>query len=116
MFLLSGLIIGIIVAAAVLLVAVIILLVTLLSKKGNKLVVNDEFIDSIISLLGGKDNINAVMVDNARLKIALNDIKKPDFDSLKAICGQGVFITGNNVKVLFKYDSKTIKKEIEKKL
>lgn len=117
MILLSGLIIGIIIAAAVLLIGLVILLIVLLSKKSNnRIVVNDEFINSIISILGGKENINGIEVDNARLKIALNDVKKPDFDGLKAMSGQGVFITGNNVKVLFKYDSKTIKKEIEKKL
>lgn len=117
MILLSGLYLSIIISViSLLVIALIIVLVLVLKKKKKHVVVDDEFMDNIISSLGGIDNIKAVLVDNARLKIEVLDIKKPLFDKLKELSGQGVFITGNFIKVLFKFDSKTIKKEIEKRM
>lgn len=94
-----------------------VLIILLKGKKGKKRIkVEETFISNLMEILGGKENIVNVLVDNARLKFQLKDIKKPNFESLKEIAEQGVFITGNNVKVLFKYDSKLIKKEIEERL
>lgn len=115
MFLINvGILISIIVL--VILVVVGILLIFILKKKNKKIKVNDKFIEDVIINLGNKENIKQITVDNARLKILLNDISIADFDKLKEMSGQGVFITGNNVKLLFKFDSKLIKKEIEKRL
>jgi len=114
----NAVLISCIAAGAVVAIAIIILLIVLLTKKKGpkKIKVNEELIDDIITKLGGKENITEVLVDNARLKIKVNDTKSPDYDGLKALSGQGVFITGAYVKLLFKFDSKQIKKEIERKL
>ncbi|MGM9971011.1 MAG: PTS transporter subunit EIIB [Anaeroplasmataceae bacterium] len=118
MFLISkSLLIGLGIAGVVVVGIIITLLVFFLPKKKDKKIkVDAQFIENIINHLGGNNNIHSVTVDNARLKLEVSDVKKVDGNALKEMSGQGVFITGNNVKVLFKYDSKTIKKEIEKRL
>lgn len=109
---------GGIIAAAVVAVLVIILLIVLLTKKKGpkKIKISEDFMNDIISKLGGIANIIEVLVDNARLKIKVKDTKLPDYEGLKGLSGQGVFITGDYVKLLFKFDSKLIKKEIDSRL
>lgn len=107
-------IVGISISIAILLIVAIILFIVLKKKNNGHVKVDNEFITNIISFLGGKDNINSVNVDNARLKVGVNDLTKVDSNSLHSLSEKGVFITGNNVKMMFKYDSKTIMKEIEK--
>jgi len=110
--------IAIICAAVVVLIIAIVLIVVLLKKKkkGSRITINDEFINNLISLLGEKDNISNVAVDNGRLKISVNDLDKVNLEGIKSIATSGVFVTGNIIKTLFRLDSTTIKKEIEMKL
>ncbi len=109
------LIIALALVAFVLIVGIII---TVVLKKKNKghVRVDDSFITNIISYLGNKDNISEVSVDNARLKVNVKDVDLVDTKMLHTLSEKGVFITGNNVKLLFKYDSMLIKKEISKRL
>ena len=86
------------------------------NKKGSRITINDEFINNLISLLGEKDNIADVQVDNGRLKIGVSDLDKVNLEGIKAIATSGVFVTGNIIKTLFRLDSKTIKEEIDMKL
>ena len=58
--------------------------------------------------LGGLDNILSVCIDNGRVKFKVNDLDLINAEGLKSLSTSGVFITGNNVKLLFKYDSKDI--------
>lgn len=108
----------IIVCLLVVFIALAIALTIILLKKKNKghVKVDEEFLSNIIIWLGGKENIKECSVDNARLKVLVEDLDKVDANSLHTLSEKGVFITGNNVKLLFKYDSKLIQKEIEKRL
>ncbi len=109
--------IGLIVAAVCILIAVIAIIVRVRVKRNkHKVKIDDSFINNLMSILGGKENISSVEVDNARLKFQLHNVKSPNYEELKKIATQGVFITGNFVKVLFKFDSNLIKKEIEGRL
>lgn len=108
----------IIAAAIIFLCCLTVVLIILLrrKKRGHRITINDEFINKLISLLGNKDNINDVSVDNGRLKIAVNDLDLVDLEGIKAIATSGVFVTGNIIKTLFRLDSQTIKKEMDSRL
>ena len=86
------------------LVGAIIGILIILKKKPKRIKIDEEFITNIFNLLGGKTNINDITVDNARLKFNIKDLDIVDLNGLKALSNQGVFITGNNIKTLFKYD------------
>ncbi len=109
-------IIGIISLIVVLMIVVICVVVLIMKKKGKtpRIKVDDEFIFGLIENYGGKENIHEVSVDNARLKISVEDLDKVNLPALKEISQTGVFITGNIIKTLFKYDSKLIKSTLDK--
>ncbi len=76
--------------------------------KQERVIVDEAFITSLFTGLGGQTNIHTVSVDNGRVKFAVKDLELLVADELKKLATSGVFITGNNVKLLFKYDSNTI--------
>lgn len=91
----------------------------IIMKKKNstpKIKIDDEFITTLIMYLGTLTNIKSVGVDNGRLKIEVNDLDVADLKAIQTMTTSGVFVTGNNIKLLFKYDSETIKKAIENRL
>lgn len=91
----------------------------IIMKKKNstpKIKIDDEFITTLIMYLGTITNIKSVGVDNGRLKIEVNDLDVADLNAIQTMTTSGVFVTGNNIKLLFKYDSETIKKAIENRL
>ena len=64
---------------------------------------------------GGLDNISSVEVDNSRLKVTVLDLDLVNLRVLKELSQSGVFVTGNVIKTLYKYDSKTIQAQLLKK-
>ncbi len=103
--------IGVVVIAAIVLIIVFVVL-----KRNNKpkhIKVDDEFTNNLINLLGGKDNIEEVTVDNGRLKFQVANLDTVDLEGIKTIATSGVFVTGNIIKTLFKLDSQIIKKALE---
>lgn len=85
------------------------------AKPSERVVVDEEFISSMLHGLGELNNINSVSVDNGRVKFSVKDLELLVADELKALSSSGVFITGNNVKLLFKYDSNTIVSALEER-
>ena len=85
------------------------------AKPGERVVVDEEFITTMLHGLGELNNINSVSVDNGRVKFSIKDLELLVTDELKALSTSGVFITGNNVKLLFKYDSNTIVSALEER-
>lgn len=109
--------IALIALAACAIVALIIFIIIKNNKKKPKHIkVDDEFTNNLVSLLGGKENIEEVNVDNGRLKFTVSNLDSVDLNGIKAIATSGVFVTGNIIKTLFKLDSQIIKKAIEKVL
>jgi len=105
-----GIVLGIVVVVAG-------LIVLLLTRKGkNKVVVDEQLVNNMISFLGGKENISSYQQEAGRVKFEVIDLAKVDLESLKTISTKGVFITGNNVKTLFKYDSNVVIKMLDKTL
>ena len=78
-------------------------------------VVDEEFMNDLLNGLGQSSNIENVSVDNGRLKFRVKDLDLLNPDLLKKISTSGVFITGNNVKLLFKYDSNVILEELNRR-
>lgn len=85
-------------------------------NKAPKIKIDEEFIDNIITLYGDKNNISNVSTDNGRLKIEVKDLDIVKLNELKEISTNGVFVTGNTIKTLFRHDSDLIKRELEKRL
>ncbi len=82
----------------------------------NKIIIDNDYIESIINSLGGIPNIKKVEIENTRLKFELNDVENADLDMLNEIASNGVFVSANKIKVLFKYESFKIKEAIENKI
>jgi phosphotransferase system IIB component len=85
-------------------------------NKTPKIKIDEEFINNIITLYGDKNNISNVSTDNGRLKIEVKDLDIVKLNELKEISTNGVFVTGNTIKTLFRHDSDLIKRELEKRL
>ena len=75
------------------------------SSKIEHVLVDELFISTLLIGLGGIENIKSVSLDNGRVKFNIIDLDLLNNDSIKTISSSGAFITGNNVKLLFKYDS-----------
>ena len=105
--------IGIILAAIVIISLVLYFTCGLRSKRESskvveRVVVDEAFMTELLKGLGDLANISNVCIDNGRLKFKVLDLELVNGDILKGLSTSGVFITGNNVKLLFKYDSKVI--------
>ena len=110
---------ALVISLGALLVLAIIFIIIVSKKRKSKpkhIKVDDEFINNLLELLGTKDNIEEVSVDNVRLKFKVADLEPVNLEGIKSIATSGVFVTGNIIKTLFKLDSQTIKKAIEKYL
>lgn len=109
---------GGIVAGVILLIAIILFLTCGLRSKREKknkiehVIVDEVFMNDLISGMGELENICNVTIDNGRVKFKVKDLDLLNTDLLKKLSTSGVFITGNNVKLLFKYDSVTILQEL----
>ena len=77
-------------------------------SKINHVIVDEVFITTLLSGLGGIENINNVSIDNGRVKFNIKDLDLLNQEAIKSVSTSGAFITGNNVKLLFKYDSEVI--------
>ena len=109
MFLISNLTLGLIIGGCALIIILIsLVLLYLLKFKSKGIKIDEEFMNQLITSLGGKENIKNYSVENSRVKFELIDLEKANLDGIKALSTKGVFVTNNNVKTLFKYESKQI--------
>lgn len=106
--------IAIALALIVILTLVLVLYIKKRPKAKGKIKVDEEFITKLVERYGGKENIVGVSVDNARLKVTIKDLELVDLNALKQDSQAGVFVTGNTIKTLFKFDSNLIKSSLEK--
>ena len=109
------LLVGIVVGVILILGIVFLLVFGLRSKRENqvnRVVIDEQFISDLLAGLGQLANIENVCIDNGRVKFKVVDLDVVNGDALKELSTSGVFITGNNVKLLFKYDSNSIMEEL----
>ena len=112
--------IGIVLATILIIGAILYFTCGLRSKRENKKVservnVDEAFMATLLEGLGSLANIESVSIDNGRIKFRIKDLDNINAEQLKEISTSGVFITGSNVKLLFKYDSNTILEELIKR-
>lgn len=73
-------------------------------KKKTQQPIEDEKIIAFIESYGGMENIKVVELDGRRLKLQLNQIDLLDLERFKSLGATGIFITGNQVKMVLPYD------------
>ena len=96
------------------LVALAILIIGIKSHKERKaskgfIKVDQTFADELIGYYGGIDNILSVEVDNARLKISVENMDIVDLDKIRENSNGGVFVKFNVIKTLYKTDSSALR-------
>ena len=112
--------IGIVLAIILLIGIILYFTCGLRSKRDNKkssehVTVDESFMSLLLTGLGTIANIESVSIDNGRIKFKIKDLDNINAEQLKELSTSGVFITGSNVKLLFKYDSNTIVEELVKR-
>jgi phosphotransferase system IIB component len=115
---LSGFAILIICIVALVALLVVLALVILIIKirKPREIIIDEEFLNFVITNYGGKENIKNVEVENSRLKITVEDLDLVNLDELKTKAESGIFVTGNTIKTLYKLSSDKIKIALEGRL
>jgi PTS system D-glucosamine-specific IIC component len=73
-------------------------------KKVNIAQVDDESINDYIKAYGGISNIKKAELDGRRLKVSVIKVDAIDLDELKSLGATGIFITGQNIKMVLPYD------------
>ncbi len=84
------------------------------SKKQNKKIDSTKLVETIFSIFS-KDNIVDVESEVSRVKITVKDIEVINLDRLEEIT-EGVFISGNTMKIIFKNADSDLAEEIKNKL
>jgi|GEM_PF-6405609 len=77
-----------------------IILFFIFRRKDKLIVVNSELIDKIISIIPLSEIVE-VSSEVSRVKFKVKNLDAINLDDLKNI-SQGVFVSGNNIKVMFK--------------
>ena len=106
------------IVGVLLLLILIIIIVKAIKKhklhKKPKLKIDEDYIIDLISLFGGKENINSIDVDGNKLKVDVIDLNNVNLDGVKQKANSGVFVINNTIKTLFMYDSEVLRKELNK--
>ena len=106
-----------------LLIVLVLIIVTIsfirLQKKPKKVVskpIEDEQMISFIECYGGFNNIRNASLDGRRLKVELIKIDNMDVERFKTLGATGIFISGNNVKMVLPYDMKKLVEKINEEI
>lgn len=103
----------IVLCSIVLALIIIAIIVTVITRKKRKNRIDEEYVNSLINNLGGKSNISKIDVDGKKLKVSVNDLSIVNLEAIKQLAQSGVFISGNNIKALYKYDADDLKKGLK---
>ena len=76
--------------------------------KKKKLTIDETFMTRLIACLGGRENIQSATVDHGRLKFKVTDLEKVSFQEAKALSENGICVTGNDIKMIFKYQAEEV--------
>ena len=82
--------------------------------KKPKLKIDENYIVELISMFGGKENIDSIDVDGNKLKVDVKVLDNVNLEGIKTKANSGVFVINNTIKTLFMYDSETLRKELNK--
>jgi len=85
----------------------------ILKKKEHLPVMSPDEVNAFILTLGGKDNIKQVKIDGNRLRFELVSLKHCDYEGLKKLGAAGIFVSGNQVKLMLKDQAQALKAGID---
>ncbi|XMB87438.1 hypothetical protein RJG79_06475 [Mycoplasmatota bacterium WC44] len=100
--------------AGLALLVIILVSFLIIKRKPKKITINEDLINGILGIIKS-DNIKSISSEISRVKFEVNDLEIIDFDKLKEI-SEGVFISGKNVKVMFKDSADEIVSAIKNKI
>ncbi len=74
---------------------------------------SDEEVNLIIGLFGGKDNIKEVSNSGSRFRFVLHEVEKCNLDGIKDLGCTGIFVSGNQVKLIFPFDAERLNEKLK---
>lgn len=74
---------------------------------------SDDEVNLIIGLFGGKDNINEISNTGSRFKFLVNDVEKCNLDGIKDLGCTGIFVSGNQVKLIFPFNAEKLNEKFK---
>ena len=92
----------------ILVALLVVVKVFILKPKDKKEIDFNEQSEDIINYLGGIKNIKQVTLDGNRVKFKVHNIEITNLEAFKSIGATGVFISGDNVKMVLPFDSKNL--------
>lgn len=90
----------------IVLVVIAVLLIKLLKKPKSLKVeaIDNSKVNDFINSYGGTHNIISAELDGRRLKIKAKNIENINIDELKTLGASGIFISGDNIKMVLPYN------------
>ncbi len=87
---------------AVILIALIVIFIITKRRNKNKEeeTFDNETLKRLVSSFGGKDNIIDIQNNSQRLSISVKNLEKVELNELNNLGAQGVFVSGNKIKML----------------
>ena len=86
----------------------VILRILLIKPKGKEEVEEKDHFEEVVKNLGGLLNIVTASRDGSRVKFQIKDIDITNLDAFKEMGATGVFISGNNVKMVLPFNAQTL--------
>jgi phosphotransferase system IIB component len=102
------------VVVLILLIVLIKVIKTVKKHKKPRIKIDENYVAELISLFGGKENIDTIDVDGNKLKVEAKNLELVNLEDIKEKANSGVFVVNNTIKTLFMYDSETLRKELNK--
>lgn len=95
-----------IVAIVLALIAVIVVVFIAYKYKTTKIKpMSEEAIQYCLEHLGGMDNILLADHDGSRIRFQVKQVSKCDLVAIKDLGALGIFVSGNNIKMMFPFDA-----------
>lgn len=84
---------------------VVILKLVMMQPKASKKITTVDKSEEVIPYLGGIDNIIKASLDGNRVKFQVKDIDIVMLEGFKELGASGIFISGNNVKMVLPFSA-----------
>jgi len=86
----------------------VILRILLIHPRVKEEVEEKDYFEEVVKNLGGILNIVTASLDGSRVKFQIIDIEVTNLDAFKEMGATGVFISGNNVKMVLPFNARTL--------
>ena len=100
-----------IIVGIVLVLSLVFLFIVLSNRKKKKTLttsIDQTSINSVISYLGGTENIISASIEGARMSFRVKSTNHCQLDKIKTLGALGIFVTGTTIKMMLPYDAKEL--------